>query len=184
MIRHTSLAIAPGICYGQSDVEVSANFVDELHTLKQKLAQVPFAAVYCSPLQRCAKLAEALAIGETRIDTRLQELSFGAWELLPWDSIPRDIFDVWANDYAHLSPPGGESFSQLHTRATHFLAELQSQYSGQNIAIVTHGGVIRALLAEVLNMPLKGLFRFQIDYASVTYLNFEGAVPKVGYVNR
>lgn len=165
-------------------MEVSSNFAEELLTLKQKLAHVPFDAVYSSPLQRCAKLAEALAIGETQLDIRLQELNFGAWELLPWDSIPRKVFDRWASDYAHQAPPDGESFLQLHARASHFLSEVQNLCSGQNIAVVTHGGVIRALLAKVLNIPLKGLFRFQIDYASVTCLSFDGTVPKIRYVNR
>ena len=165
-------------------MDVSANFDDELNLLKQKLAHVQFDAVYSSPLQRCTKLAHALAVGDLQLDPRLKELDFGDWELLPWDNIPREVFDVWANDYAHLAPPNGESFSQLHGRVTNFVSEVSSHSQGKNIAIVTHGGVIRAMLAEVLDMPLKGLFRIAIDHASVTQISFEQAVPKVSFVNR
>lgn len=184
LIRHTSLDIPSGICYGQSDVDVSGNFAVESAALKTKLAHVRFDAVYSSPLQRCSKLAKALNAGEIRTDERLKELHFGDWEMQAWDSIPRNVFDIWANDYANLAPPNGESFAQLHARAVSFLKEVSSHSRGKDIAVVTHGGVIRAVLAEVLNMPLKGLFRMVIDHASVTHISFDEAVPRIQFVNR
>ena len=183
LIRHTTLQIAAGICYGQSDIDVSANFMDEANALKQKLANSQFAAIYSSPLQRCAKLAGSLDRAEPILDVRLMELHFGDWELQAWDDIPRDYFDIWAQDYANLAPPNGETFSQLQARGLSFLAEMLAKHKAEHIAIVTHGGMIRALLAHVLNMELKGLFRFNIDYASVTQLDFSQTVPKIMYVN-
>lgn len=184
LIRHTSLNITPGICYGQSDVDVSANFEAECTALLNKLTATQFDAVYASPLQRCTKLAQALNLAELHIDERLKELHFGDWEMQAWDSIPRDVFDAWANDYENLTPPNGESFSQLHARAKNFIEEVSSHSHGKNIAVVTHGGIIRAMLAEVLNMPLKGLFRIAIDHASVTHISFSEAVPRIYFVNR
>lgn len=191
LVRHTSLDIAPHLCYGQSDVDVSAQFDDELQLLQMKLAKLTFDAVYSSPLQRCHKLAQALctdasfgvASNDIQLDARLKELHFGDWEMNPWDAIPRETFDVWANDYANLAPPNGETFSQLHTRAKDFVADVASHSHGKNILVVTHGGLIRALIAEVLQMPLKGLFRISIDYASITQLEFKDEIPKVHFVN-
>ena len=183
LVRHTSLQIPAGICYGQSDIDVGASFWDEANQLKTKLGGSQFDAVYTSPLQRCVKLAEALNMGETTHDSRLKELNFGDWETCAWDDIPRDIFDAWAHDYANLAPPNGESFGQLQQRALHFLEELKLKYAGKHVLIVSHGGLIRALLAHVLNMELKGLFRFNIDYASVTELDFSEKVPKINFVN-
>jgi alpha-ribazole phosphatase len=183
LVRHTSLQIAPGICYGQTDIDVSENFWHEANQLKTKLANTQFDAVYASPLQRCVKLAVALNLGDATEDARLKELHFGDWETQAWDDIPRDVFDVWAQDYANLAPPNGESFDQLQQRALHFLEELKLANTGKHILIVTHGGLIRALLAHVLNMELKGLFRFNIDYASVTELDFKEKVPKINFVN-
>lgn len=184
LIRHTSLSIPAGVCYGQSDVDVSLNFDVERDTLAKKLAAIQFDAVYASPLQRCTKLAHALNLGQIQTDERLKELHFGDWEMQTWDSIPRDVFDIWANDYANLSPPNGENFSQLHARTKAFVADVSNHSHGKNIAVVTHGGVIRAMLAEVLNMPLKGLFRIVIDHASVTQISFNDAVPRIHFVNR
>ena len=191
LIRHSSLDIAPHICYGQSDVDVSTQFNDELALLQKKLEAFTFDAVYASPLQRCQKLAQALCAApdfgvcanEIKLDARLKELNFGDWELSAWDAIPRETFDIWANDYANLAPPNGETFAQLHLRSKSFVEEVSHHSQGKNVLIVTHGGVIRAMLAEVLNMPLKGLFRIAIDHVSVTQISFNAAVPKVAFVN-
>lgn len=191
LVRHTSLDIAPSICYGQSDVAVSANFENERLALQNKLAAFQFDAVYASPLKRCHQLAQALCVDEILghtsdnivLDARLRELHFGDWEMSPWDAIPRDVFDVWANDYANLAPPNGETFSQLHIRAKSFVEDVSRHSQGKNLLVVTHGGLIRALIAEVLNMPLKRLFRITIDHASVTQLEFNGEVPKINFMN-
>ena len=183
LIRHTSLQLGTGVCYGQSDVDVAESFVNETVITQTKLANIVFDAVYTSPLQRCVKLAEALNLGEPVLDYRLMELNFGDWELRAWDSIPRDIFDAWGHDYANLAPPKGETFSQLQQRGLSFLEEILAKHPNEHIVAISHGGMIRALLAHALNMPLKGLFRFTIDYGSVTQLDFGGTLPKIEFVN-
>ncbi len=184
LVRHTSLQIAEGVCYGQSDIDVSIHFASELSQLQQKLAHTPMDAIYASPLQRCSKLAHALAMGDILHDARLMELHFGDWEMQAWNDIPRELFDVWAQNYAELAPPNGETFAALQQRGVAFLQEMQTRHAGKHVLAVTHGGMIRALIAHVLNMPLKGLFRFHIDYASVTRLDLSGVVPKIEFVNR
>lgn len=183
LVRHTSLQVAPGICYGQTDIDIASTFAQEVSLTRQKLSQWQFDAVFTSPMQRCLKLAEALAFDNIKQDDRLKELHFGEWEMQAWADIPRDSFDAWAHNYAELSPPKGETFSQLQSRGVAFLAEMLPQFSNGHIAVITHGGMIRALLAHALNMPLKGLFRFNIDYGSVTQLDFGQAIPKIQFVN-
>lgn len=184
LVRHTALQVPAGICYGQSDIDVAASFHDELSQLQLKLNGAEFHAVYTSPLQRCSKLAQALNVGNVIHDERLKELHFGDWEMQAWDDIPRDIFDHWAQNYAHLPPPNGETFTQLQQRGVEFLTEMSNIHSQQHVLVVTHGGMIRALIAHVLNMQLKGLFRLSVEYASLTQLDFSGAIPKVEFVNR
>lgn len=183
LIRHTSLQVAPGICYGKSDIDVAASFANEVANVQKKFVGMRFDAVYTSPLQRCVKLAEALRLGDVAQDERLKELNFGDWEMQAWDDIPRDVFDNWAHDYANKAPPNGETFSQLQHRGLNFLDEMLSKHVGEHIVAITHGGLIRALLAHVLNMELKGLFRFEIDHASATQLDFSQKVPKITFVN-
>ncbi|MGB4811644.1 MAG: alpha-ribazole phosphatase [Methylophilaceae bacterium] len=191
LVRHTTLDIAPNICYGQSDVGISDNFEVERQRLQIKLAEHQFDKIYASPLQRCYQLAKALCADESlnlihrhiQLDARLKELNFGDWEMSAWDAIPRDQFDSWADDYANLAPPNGETFGQLHLRSKNFVDHLAVQSPGQHILVVTHGGLIRALVAEVLQMPLKRLFRISINHASVTQLEFKGEIPKINFLN-
>ena len=189
LVRHTSLQIEEGLCYGQSDVDVSANFHHELTSVAQKLQGESIAAIYSSPLQRCHKLALGLATAlrheaPITLDERLMELHFGDWEMQAWNAIPRDIFDVWAKNYAELAPPQGETFAQLQARGVACLQQLEADHAGEHVLMVTHGGMIRALIAHVLNMQLKGLFRLHIDYASLTRMEFFGEIPKITFVNR
>ncbi|MDE0925906.1 MAG: alpha-ribazole phosphatase [Methylophilaceae bacterium] len=182
LVRHTSLAIAPGVCYGQTDVDVAASFVQEASRTRKKLPD-NIDAAFSSPLQRCVKLANALALDNITYDGRLKELHFGDWEMQAWDDMPRAYLDEWGQNYAHMSPPNGETFRELQLRGISFIEEMLTQYHGKHIVIVTHGGMVRALLAHVLSMELKGLFRFNVDYGSVTQLDFSNVIPKVNFVN-
>ena len=184
LIRHTAPAVPDGICYGQADVDVAATFFDELETVRAKIAGVVPVACYSSPLARAARLAAGLDLGAARHDARLMELHFGDWELRAWHDIPRAQLDDWGRAYMHVAPPGGETFTELHGRATAFLDDAVVQHHGQDVVAVTHAGVIRALLAEVLNLPLTEVFRIHLDYGSVTQLRLEDGLPAVGFVNR
>lgn len=105
--RHAQPLVAPGHCYGVLDVPA-----DALATAQaaQRLAQALPAsvAVWHSPLQRCAQLAQALQAQRPALhsqpDARLQEMNFGAWEGGPWDSIARADIDLWVADFATHRP--------------------------------------------------------------------------------
>lgn len=185
LIRHTTPAIAKGVCYGHSDIDVAASFHEELTLLRSKLPMRPQMTVFSSPSQRCLKLALAIA-GKRPIreDARLMELHFGDWEMQQWDDIPRGAVDVWAEDHIEQAPPQGESFRSLHVRAQRFLEEISEDHTIDGALVFTHAGVIRALLAEALQLPLVNAFRLQIDYASVSQIVVDGTATRVVCVNR
>ena len=183
LIRHTTPDVAPGVCYGQSDIGLADSYEWELQGIRDKLADIPFTACYSSPLVRCARLAQALFAGEPRHDARLRELAFGEWELQPWQAIPREQMEPWSADWVTQAPPGGESFTTLHQRANEMVQELRQRHDGPVLA-VTHSGVIRALLAEASGLPLNAIFRFRLDFGGVTCIDYSGAQPMVAYVNR
>jgi len=158
--------------------------MQEAHCTRSKIENLQFDAVFSSPLQRCAKLAQTLVEADITHDDRLKELDFGDWELQAWGDLPRDYFDDWAQNYAHMAPPNGETFNQLQQRGVAFIEEVRQRHPHGHLLVVTHGGVIRAMLAHVLNMPLKGLFRIRVDYGSITQLDLSSAIPKISFVNR
>ena len=162
-IRHTSVAIEPGICYGQSDVEVSAAFKAEAQQVRSKLLQRPFDAVYCSPLSRCLKLASFCGYTEPVIDDRLMELNFGAWEMKAWSDIQDPQLQLWFDNWVEAIPTGGESFASLIVRVQEFLEDLIT-LPFHDVIIFTHAGVIRAagILAGVF--ATSEAFDYQVGY--------------------
>ena len=100
------------------------------------------------------------------------ELHFGEWEMKGWQEINPEALERWGGSYINEPPPGGETFMNLQQRTLSFLVELQSSPAA-SVAVVTHAGVIRALLAEATNKPLSETFDFQLNYGGVTHLQFQ-----------
>jgi len=160
LIRHPRPLVGAGVCYGQLDVDC----VDPLPLAAQLAARLPAGVpVVSSPLRRARRLALALD-ANAGVDARLSEISFGAWEGQPWDAIARDDLDAWAADVLHFAPPGGESVDQLRRRAIAFADSLKAPQT----VIVTHAGILRALLGYWHNLPLDEWTQLQFDFASLT----------------
>ena len=161
LVRHTRVAAAPGLCYGRTDVPLAATFADEAAAIRRQLP--PCLGLVCaSPAQRCRQLADTLGAVEIRVDPRLQELDFGAWENRLWSDLPRAEVDPWAADYVDLAPPGGETFRALAARVDAFRRDLRSPEA----VIVTHGGVIRAWLSLAAHQPLSESFAREVPYGA------------------
>lgn len=78
LIRHTSVDVPPGTCYGQTDVPLKPTFEEEALITKEKLkAYGHFDCVYTSPLSRCTRLAKFCGYPNANRDTRILELNFG-----------------------------------------------------------------------------------------------------------
>lgn len=166
LIRHTSVAVAGGVCYGQSDVDVAASFVAEADAVRRKLAAQCFDAVYASPLQRCRKLARHCGYATPRIDARLMEMNFGDWEMQRWDAIADPQLERWYADWIDQAPSNGESLRQLVARVEAFVGELRDGRHGdaQRLAVFTHAGVIRAFGVVLGMFPVDAAFEFKVDY--------------------
>ena len=167
LIRHTTPDIAPGICYGQMDIDVAQSFAVEAATVSNWLA--PPDLVITSPLQRTHRLAEYLAIQyqcKLHRHAGLLEMHFGDWEGKAWSNIARSEIDAWCADILNYTPPNGESAQQMMLRVQSLLQDL-ALLPQQHIAIVAHGGTIRAVLAQKASIPLSQTLDWQIDYGAV-----------------
>ncbi len=187
LIRHTAVYNPDKLCYGQSNIALSANWEQHFEELKQKLgSELNGAQFFSSPFKRCTQLTGALSASNFKTDIRLAEMNFGKWEQQPWDIIDQTILNAWMADYVHYQVPGGESFALLHERCTAFWKEMETMPLDK-IAIITHGGVIRSILAAILSMPLNRAFQVQIDYSSVSKVSINkayGNYHMVEYINR
>lgn len=149
-MRHPAPDIAPGLCYGRLDVGLSAAGHTALAAMRMTLATAGIGKVVTSPARRCLLLAQAIA-PTPLIDPRLQELDFGAWEGVAWDTVPRAALDAWAADPLAFAPPDGETGAALIERVGRAVAALLA--AGEDCIVVTHGGPLRLLPALLRGQP-------------------------------
>lgn len=172
LVRHTSVAVPQGICYGQSDVALADTFELEAQIVKDKLSELsPLGnpRVYCSPLSRCRHLANYCGYTDMIIDERLLELNFGAWEMKAWDTIDDPHLQIWYDDYIYTAPRGGESFAEQCERVASFLADVEedTKLSSTDTIVFTHGGVLRAAMIWAGYYSLDNAFDYECSYGKV-----------------
>lgn len=144
LIRHPQPEIASGICYGQSNIDVS-DLNCQLISTQLKNAFPAEIELFSSPLRRCVKLAQLLH-HSPNLDTRLMEMHFGKWEMQSWDEIARNEIDAWAADVIGYQPEGGEATVDVAARVIDFLGDLGRKNMNE-ATIVAHAGSIRMILA-------------------------------------
>jgi len=177
LIRHTTPAIAKGICYGQTDLDVTDTFEEEIVSIKEHLPK-NIETVYSSPLQRCRKLAEAIFPEHpVQLHDDLMELNCGDWEMQLWNEIPKTEMQPWLDDFVNIVVPNGESYTQMHERVVKRFEWIGQQ--AQPSVIVAHGGVLRSILAYITKTSLKESFDvFTCHYGCVVKLVLENTVYK------
>lgn len=165
-VRHTSVAVEPGICYGHMDVLPDKNFSVQAAKVKNRIANIKFDDVYSSPSQRCQLLSKYLGYTPYLSD-KLMELNFGDWEGMSWNAIyGTEEGKKWFDDYIETPCPGGESYREMLHRVNSFLEQLLLQHL-DTVLIFTHAGVIRALYSIIDEISVEEAFSKKIDYAGV-----------------
>ncbi|KUM44336.1 histidine phosphatase family protein [Pseudomonas sp. EpS/L25] len=141
--------------------------------------QPPFALILSSPQQRCARFAEWLAAeqgADLVLETDLRELDFGEWEGRSAADLMQDQAEslglFWADPYAH-TPPGGEPVAAFAERVLGAVARWRPRLHGRRSLIVTHGGVIRLLLARQRGLAPRDLLQVEAPYATLQALTLE-----------
>ena len=167
LIRHTTPVLSPGLIYGRTEVELMDSFPAEAEAVQSKLP-ARLDALYSSSSRRCIRLAKQLAPA-FRIDDRLCEFNFGDWEGKTWDTVDPDQSKAWMDDFVHICSPNGESMLQMNKRVQSFWMELVNQ-NYQNAGVITHGGVIRLLVAADQKLPLASAFTITVKYGDVVVL--------------
>jgi alpha-ribazole phosphatase len=155
LLRHPATRAPPGLCYGRYEPGLA---VPASHSAKHcTLPEPQPTRIVSSPQPRCQDFAAALAarwmIGVER-DARWQELDFGDWEGLSFDTLPRAEIDRWAESPWKFQPPGGEPIVALVARVCAALNDLLADSSPDNtVLVVSHAGPIRAALGLLRGAP-------------------------------
>jgi broad specificity phosphatase PhoE len=134
--------------------------------LARRLAGWPVDAIYSSDLRRASETATILgrALNLTpRLDVAFRERNGGAFQGLTGDELARlypEAFQAFLEQ--GRTPPGGES-NLLARRATPALERLAAAHRGQTIALVTHGGTLRVLIAYLMGLPVGKKAPFKVS---------------------
>lgn len=187
LARHgQSLSNAVRRFQGAQDVALSPLGIRQAEALGLAVGRRPIAHVYASPLERARRTAEIALTGLdlpiTMIDD-LRELSLGEWEGCTVEEIrtrPGDPYAQWVRDPVQCLPPGGEPLADVQARVVQAAERIAAAHpNGDDVLIVSHGGVISALLAHWLGLPLSSIWRIAVANCSLS----EIAPPRVVSVN-
>jgi alpha-ribazole phosphatase len=190
LIRHGEPeAEARGRCYGTLDVGLSDEGLRQADRLARALAQNGLAAIYTSPRRRALQTASAL--GRVHglapvVDERLCEIDFGDFEGRTYDEIEREhpeLFRRWMETPTEIEFPNGESYERFKARALLALASILDNHRRDTVAVVSHGGIARAILADCLSIPDAGIFRIDQSYGAISIVDWIDGVPIVRLVN-
>ncbi|WP_271411568.1 alpha-ribazole phosphatase family protein [Pseudomonas sp. Q1-7] len=139
----------------------------------------PWDLLVSSPLQRCAAFARELAQSHglpLQVEADLRELHFGQWEGRSAAELMEDHAEelgrFWNDPYG-FTPPDGETLLDFEVRVLAAGERLRSRFSGQRVLLVTHGGVIRMLVARARQLPRARLMQVEAAHGELFRLTFD-----------
>ncbi|WP_196140980.1 histidine phosphatase family protein [Aliikangiella sp. G2MR2-5] len=177
LIRHGE-PVLTGALLGSTDSPLSQNGWTQLETAFKNIEDIDL--LVSSPLSRCAAFAQYYADENSQllhIEEDWRECHFGDWDGQTYQSLhqkyPQEVARFFSVP-AVQTPPQGESLLDFCHRVENALTSLLQSYQGKRIAILTHAGIIRTLVAWCLKMDYTQgthLRRFAVDYASMTHIS-------------
>lgn len=202
LVRHgRTAANVEGILAGWTPgVALDERGTEQVERVGQRLAPTPLAAVVSSPLQRCVQTADAITAAQqgeapTRhTDDQIGECHYGAWTGRPLSELAKEPLwrDVQERPSTVRFPPHddfrSESMPQMLERVTTAIGEWDARIEeehgpGAVWVAVSHGDVIKALVAAALGSPLDRFQRIVIDPASISIVRHAPTHPFVLRVN-
>lgn len=174
---------------GLIDMNLSARGHEQAKTLAAYLRGKTIDAIYASPMKRVQQtLAPLLKNGAPAqtILPALREVDFGDWTGLGWQAVSERFgFSAyeWLDQLECKGAPNGENGKTFRARVEPCLREIVRRHRGQNVAVICHGGVIRMMLAILLDVPLPKTNHFEIEYASITQVALHPHMAEVELLN-
>src|ERR1019366_5876732 len=174
---------------GWIDMNLSPNGQRQGKILADYLRSKTIDAIYASPMQRVQQtLAPTLKIKRHKqvIFAGLREIDFGDWTGLGWQEVEEQFkfpSHEWLDQIQRHGVPSGESAKVFRQRVEPCLREIVAKHHGQNVAVFCHGGVIRMMLAILLQLPLPKTNQFDIEYASIPQIALQPHMAEVELLN-
>jgi probable phosphoglycerate mutase len=174
LVRHALVDACGSFLAGRTPgVHLNEEGRRQAAALGHRLTDMELDAIYTSPLERARETAAALAATEIPlvIEDDLNEVDFGEWTGLSFDELNRrEDWIAFNRRRTAAAIPGGEWMVDVQSRACRALTRIHQAHQEGHIAIISHGDVLRALVAKLIDSPLDRIDQFTIDPASVSVL--------------
>ncbi len=160
---------------GRTDVTLTDKGRAQAVGLLPALSKIEFSLVLSSPLSRASETASLAGIGEqAQFTPDLSEFDYGQYEGLTTPHIREQVSDwtVWTHPC-----PGGETLEDVGVRASRVIG--RARLTGGNVAIISHGHMLRILCAVYLGMPPSAGQHFQLDTCALCLLSSEHEAPTI-----
>lgn len=188
LVRH-AVAEGNGRFHGHTDVPLAPEARRQLRALTRKVSGYSVQVVYSSDLQRAHATAKAIARkldADVILRPGLREMHFGCWEGLSWRQVARRfprLSRAWLARFPHESIPGGERFDAFKKRVARERDEIVTANPRGCVAIVTHAGVARLIVARALGVPDRQMFRIALDPSGLSVIDVFPGGATVQLVN-
>lgn len=166
---------------GATDIPLSDEGRGQARRVAAFLKDKPLDAIYSSPLSRALDTARAVASEhglEVRVLPALQEIDVGEWAGKTWAEIREiwpELVKSWrANPLTSDPPPGGEHYADFRKRCLEAFEGIAAAHSdSEQVAVVCHGGVIRAVVTALLGIPWETRGKFYTLNCSITKMRWQ-----------
>jgi broad specificity phosphatase PhoE len=172
VLRHGAVAGRAHVLRGTSDVPLTPQGIAQMYATLERLGAPEFDALATSPLRRCQAFSAAYTARHGLPLLQLpcfSELDFGEWEeLTPDEAAQRDAttYRAFRASYGVHAPPQGESLTALRARVAHGWHDWMRYEGGRQRLLVTHAGVMRALLMELFGFSPAQVFQIALPEAA------------------
>lgn len=174
---------------GYTDALLSEQGRKQALQLAERLASAGLSAVYSSDLKRALAMAEAVAERShltVRVDAAWREINMGEWDGRTiaelHEESPQLVAELFDNPAA-FAYPQGESFADFAARVQRAINQLLATHQSGAVALITHGGVCRAIIGHALGIPMKNWLRLAQPYGCLNLIEWYDGEPMLLSLN-
>ena len=196
LVRHgRTTANATGLLAGRTPgVELDTVGREQAARVGRRLSVVPLVAVVSSPMERCRQTAQAIIDAQARtqshvpvapIEDAITECDYGDWQGRPLKELAQEkLWSLVQSQPSAAAFPGGESMAAMQARSVEAIRRLDAAFEREHGAdavwvAVSHGDIIKSVLADALGMHLDLFQRINVNPASVSIVRYGANRPDV-----
>ncbi|MFC1496373.1 histidine phosphatase family protein [Candidatus Margulisiibacteriota bacterium] len=164
---------------GQGDSPLSEQGLADARRVAETLKSINFSVIYGSPLSRSRKTAEIIAKKhghlKVEIDKDLMERYYGVFEDMTFQEIKDQysaLYDEWIHNPNQAKIPEAETLEDLQKRGMTAITKIISKHQGDNICVVGHGGINRAIIFHYMGIDLNNFFHIKQDNCCINIIEF------------